>query len=209
MKSKLLAALFVAAGILSAGTASAALVTLDFDGPTSFSSIGSYYASQGVTFGLDALALQNDGLGGGINGEYFTNNPSPLGAMAPVGPDATMNVAPGFNGLASIWYSATDATTVSIWSGVDGTGTLLHTWNLANNAQVGCGDSPFCNWTQLSFDLGANIGRSIVFGNAASVAGFDNVAVNTVPVPAALPLLAMGVAGMGAFMRRRKQGAAA
>lgn len=201
MKSKLAAAL-LAAGLVSAGPVSAALITLDFETPASFLPIDNHYSSLGVTFGGDALALQNDELG-----PYFSNAPSPLGTMFAVGPDAIMNVGVGFSGIVSLAYSATEASTVSIWSGLGGTGDLLHTFNLLGNAQSnGCGDSPYCNWSPLSFNLGLGLGRSITFGNATS-ALFDNVAINTVPVPAALPLLAMGVAGIGAFMRRRKQAA--
>jgi hypothetical protein len=202
---KISLAAVLAAGILSAGPASAALVT--FETPASFQSIDRHYdggtgAYLGIWFGLDALAVQNDELG-----PYFSNAPSPLGVMAPVGSLSTMNVAAGFAGVASLYYSATESAIVNIWSGYDGSGSLLGAFNLTNNAQNACSDSPFCNWGLASFDLGSNVARSITFGSAANIAGFDNVQVEVVPVPAALPLLAFGLAGMGAFMRRRKQAA--
>jgi hypothetical protein len=207
MKS-ILAAL-LAAGLISTGPTSAALVS--FETPTSFGSINHHYNGgvdsggltgtyHGIWFNGDALAVQNDSLG-----PYFSNAPSPLGVMAPVGADATMNVAAGFAGVASLYYSALDTALVNIWSGYDGTGSLLGAFNLTNNAQNACNDSPFCNWTLASVNLGSNVARSITFGSAANIAGFDNVSVEIVPVPAALPLLAFGLAGMGAFMRRRKQ----
>lgn len=204
----LLAAVF-AAGLIAAGPASAALVT--FETPTSFGSINHHYDGgtdsggltgtyHGIWFNGDALAVQNDELG-----PYFSNAPSPLGVMAPVGADATMNVAAGFAGVASLYYSSIEAAIVNIWSGYDGTGSLLGAFNLTNNAQTACSDSPYCNWSLASFDLGSDVARSITFGSAASIAGFDDVQVEVVPLPAALPMLAFGLAGMGAFMRRRKQ----
>lgn len=202
MKSTFAAAL--AACLISAGPASAALVTIDFESAPSFASIGNFYGGLGVSFGPDAQAVQNDALG-----PYFSHAPSPIGVMTTVGTDAAMNVASGFNGMASLYYSSTDAATVSIWSGLNGTGSVLGAFNLTNNAQGnGCADSPYCNWSLSAFDLGSNVAKSITFGNAANIAGFDNVSVNEVPLPAALPLLAFGLAGMGTLSRRRKQAAA-
>jgi hypothetical protein len=199
MKSILAAVL--AAGLISAGSASAAVVTLDFEGPASQASIDNFYGSLGVTFGLDALAFRND------IPEFpnFSNAPSPIGVMSPVGALSTMNVAPGFNGIASLYFSSADPGPVSIWSGLNGTGTQLGAFNLVNNTSA-CIDSPYCTWTLATFNLGANVAHSVTFGSAVG-AGFDDVAVNTVPIPAALPLLAFGLGGMGAFLRRRKQAA--
>ncbi len=59
MKSTLAAAV-LAAGLISTGSAFAAAVTLDFEGPDSFAPIDNFYAAQGVTFGLDALTIKND-----------------------------------------------------------------------------------------------------------------------------------------------------
>jgi hypothetical protein len=214
MKSRFIAAL--AAGLFSAAPAFAAVVTIDFDGPGSFSSIDQYYnggtnsdgetgPNLGVAFGLDALALRNDDLG-----PYFSNAPSPIGILTPVGSSAAMNVPIGFAGLVSFYYSSTEARTVHIWSGLDGTGTELGTLNLLANAQnippLDCSDSPFCRWDPVSVNLDAGVvARSITFGDAAGVAGFDNVTITAVPEPGTWALLAVGLAGVGALVRRRSE----
>lgn len=211
MKSTVIAA--AVAALVSVAPASAALVALDFDGPTSFASIAQYYAGGtdgagvsgpdfGVTFGGDALAFQNDELG-----PYFSNAPTPLGVMAPVGASAAMNVAAGFSGEISFAYSSTAAAEVRVWSGLDGTGALLHTFNLASNAQSnGCSDSPFCNWNFTSIVIGSGaVAKSITFGDAAALAAFDNVTVTAVPEPGTTALMALGLAGLGGLVARRRK----
>lgn len=211
MKSRSIAIL--AAGLLSASPAFAASLTIDFDGPTSFASIDRFYSGGtdsagaagpdlGVVFGPDALGLQNDELG-----PYFSNAPSPIGVMTAVGPSATLNYAGGFNGLASVYFSSTAAATVAIWSGLNGTGTELGSFVLTGNATDGCTDSPFCNWSLASFDIGdLGIARSITFGSAASLGAFDNLTINTVPEPGPGMAFAVGVAMIGFAARRRRAG---
>jgi len=212
MKSRIIAVL--AAGLLSASPAFAASITIDFEGPTSFASIDRFYKGGtdsagaagpdlGVTFGLDALGLKNDELG-----PYFSNAPSPIGVLAPVGPSAAMNFSGGFRGVASFFYTSTAAATVSVWSGMNGSGTELGSFVLANNAQSnGCSDSPFCNWSLASFDIGdTDMARSITFGDAAALAAFDNLTINAVPEPGTGVAFAVGVAMLGFAGRRRRAG---
>jgi hypothetical protein len=203
------------AGLMSAAPAFSSTITIDFEGPTSFQSIDQYYnggtdaagasgLNLGVSFGLDALAIQNDGLGSGVNGEYFTNAPSPLGVLSPVGTDAWLNFATGFTGLASFYYSSTDAVTIDVFSGLNGTGTLLGSFNLLDNAVDGCSDSDFCNWSLASLNVNG-VAKSIAFGDAAYTAGFDNVTISAVPEPSTMALLAVGLAGVFTRIGRRKE----
>ena len=113
-----------------------------------------------------------------------------------------MNVAAGFSGLASFYYSSSSAGVVYVWSGVDGTGTLLDAFTLTNNAQAGgCSDSPLCHWDPATVNLGSKVAKSITFGDAAGVAGFDNVSVNTVPEPESYALMVLGLAAIGVWLR--------
>lgn len=200
---------FLAATVLAASVAQAAPVQIDFETPTSFESVLEHYnggtdsaglagLALGVQFTADALALQNDALG-----PYFSNAPSPLGVMAPVGPDATMNFAAGLIGNVNFWYAASQAITqgVQVWSGLGGTGSLLASLNLQANAQDGCNDSAYCNfdWVQADF---AGIAYSVTFGNAANVAAFDDIRISAAPEPTGLALVAAALLSLGLARRR-------
>ncbi len=200
--------------VLSASLAHAnAPVLLDFETPTSFASIAEYYnggmdsagatgPALGVSFGLDALTVRNDDGAG----PYFSNAPSPVGALAPVGAAATMNVAAGFVDSISFHYSATQfvAQGVNVYAGLDATGDLLASFNLVGNAQRGCSDTPFCRFDLLSSSF-AGVARSVTFGTAAGLAGFDNISITAVPEPETYAMMMAGLLALG-FMVRRRQG---
>lgn len=205
MKPRLAA---VVLALLVTATPAIAGVTLDFEGPTSFASIAEYYnggtdsegvpgPGLGVSFGLDALGLKNDEFF-----TYFSNAPSPLGVMAPVGPDATMNVAGGFTSL-SFFYSASDDVIggVQVWSGLGGQGTLLLSFDLAKNAEAG-GDHPFDHFDRLVSGLLAGTAHSVTFTNAVGFAGFDDITITAVPEPLSAWLAAVGLAGLLRLRRR-------
>jgi len=198
-----------AAGLLAAAPAFSAAVTLDFEGASSFQSLDGFYnggtdtggasgTNYGVSFGLDALALSNDELG-----PYYSNAPTSGAVLAPVGLDAALNASTGFIGQASFYYSAVEDTSVSIFSGLNGTGTLLGTIELLANAQNGgCSDTAYCYWSLASLSF-SGVAQSIQFGDAANVAGFDNVSLAPVPLPAAVWLMLSALGGVGVITRRK------
>ena len=189
----------------------ASALTIDFETVTSFASIAEYYnggadsegnigPAFGVSFGGDALGLMN-----GDPDPFFSNAPTPLGVLAPVGPASTMNVAEGLADAVSFFYSSASAVTngVQVWSGLDGTGSVLASFDLAANAQAGgCSSSAFCNFDRLSGAF-SGLARSVSFGNAANAAAFDNITVTAVPEPSVVLLLSLGAAGLLAARRRR------
>lgn len=191
----------LALSLFAAAPAMAAPLVIDFETAPSYSSIGDHYADKGVSFGGDALGLQNDELG-----PYFSNAPSANGVMFAFGTDATMNVTGGFMDTVSFWYSSTAAALggVSIWSGLNGTGTLLASFDLLGNAQNGCSDTAWCHFDQLSADF-AGVAYSMTFNGDPTIA-FDNIALgsNAVPEPASMLLVSLGLAGLAASKRRRK-----
>jgi len=199
------------AGLLAASFAQAnTAVLVDFETPTSFAFVEEHYnggtdsamlagANLGVSFTFDALALQNDAAG-----PYFSNAPSPVGVMAPVGANATMNVAAGFVGTVGVWYSADSFVLqgVNVYSGLNGTGNLLASFNLVANAQAdGCSSSAYCRFDQLTSSF-AGTAKSITFGNAANMAAFDNISITAVPEPTTVLLMSLGLATLA--LRRRR-----
>lgn len=182
---------------LAAVPAVASVITLDFETAVGFAPIDTLYASQGVNFGGDVLGLQNDAID-----TYFSNAPSPLGVMFSAGPASTMNVDGGFVELSFFHSSSADAT-VEVWSGLDATGTLLASLSLGNNAQSGCTDTPYCNFSLLGTRLSSTRAYSVSFAGAAGTTAFDNVVLQTVPEPTSALLAGLGLMGLALSRRSR------
>jgi hypothetical protein len=199
VKFKLISIL--AAGLVFTAPAFATPVTLDFEGIPSFTSVGNTYGN--VSFGGGAQALANDELG-----TYFSNNPSGSTVMTAFDADATMNAGEGvgFLDAVSFYFAALTDTTVSIWSDLNGTGSILGAFNLsANQGSCGSSDAALCHWDLASVSF-SGVAHSVTFGDAAGDALFDNVTVNPVPLPAAVWLMISALGGL-ALARRKRAGA--
>lgn len=209
----------LAAGIglaLAQGSASAAVIVLDFEGVGDFNPVGNYYnggagTNYGIEFSNDTLALEDADAGGSGN---FANEPSANTIMFFLNSNnAILNMAAGFDTGFSFFYSSSTAASVTVWDGLNGTGNLLGTLNLTAQGFNNCVGDPtgdFCNWTAVGVAFGGTA-RSINFGGTANQTGFDDITFGSarpggdtdVPEPGTLGLLGLGLLGMGAARRRK------
>jgi len=204
---KLTLASALVAGLLSATGATAATVNLDFSGATSNASVNNFYnggtdsqgasgTNYGVSFAPSVLDLTND-----ADFTYFTNGPSNSAIYVNPGDVAgVMNISSGFGGGLELSYSSLGVTTVSIWSGLNGTGTE-QTFTLASNDDSCV--SGACAWTTTLLNF-AGIAKSVEFGSNEGQALYTNIGYAPVPLPASGLLLLFGSAGLGLFGKRRR-----
>jgi len=207
---KVLSTLAVVAGLSAAVPAFAAPVTLDFEDQTSFNSINVASNPYGLAANGALLALANDGLGTGVDGEYFSNDPAAgsevMFATQPLPSErAEINSTAAFTQSVSFYYSSNAVGSVSI---LDGTGGILQTFQFAANSTSL--DHPFNTWSLATVAFNG-LAHSVDFSGSVvdgfSVAAFDNLTINPVPLPAGLLLLPSGLAALG-LIRRRKAVAA-
>lgn len=211
--------LITAAALVLATTTSAwatpnttAPITIDFEGAAGyFNPIADFYnggtdgvgntgSNLGVSFTDAAVGVSND-----ANFSYYSNAPTLGTVMTAYDASAMMNVVQGFFGALTFWYSSSAATTnaVNIYSGLNGTGTLLASANLAGNAMLGCSDTSFCRFDLTSVAF-SGVAQSVNFGGNAQFVAFDNIGITPVPELETYALLAAGLAAMG-FIKRRQQ----
>lgn len=233
----ILACTTAAAIAASAGASFAAPVVLDFEGVTAHDSSAGYPAilnyynggtsaagtsgtNYGVEFGANALLLC-------LNTETVACSNTSRGGLAPGsekgalfftdGSETFMNYAAGFDTGFSFFYSAiSQAGSVHVYDGLNGTGNILATIVLGVTSTACGGEygAMYCPFVAAGASF-AGIGKSIGFGGVANYIVFDDVTfgsatpgVQPVPVPGALPLLATGVAALGFAGRFRKRKAA-
>jgi hypothetical protein len=171
-----------------------ATVVLTFEGLQNKEEILSYYSggngslgsgpgpSYGITFGSTALASISSLAGGTGN---FRNEPSPSTALffGGTASSGVMDVTSGFTDELSFYYSAVGAGTVTVKSGLDGTGSMLATLTLPDTGNNGPSGSFFNMWDQVSVSF-AGPAESVVFSGTVNGIGFDNITLGAVPAPA-------------------------
>ena len=205
---------FATAALLMAAAPAFAQTTIsiDFEGAAGYvnairnfynggtDSLGQSGPNFGVSFSEAAVALSND-----VLGPYYSNAPSPLTVMYAFDNTAVMNVAAGFIDRLTFAYSSNLSTldAVNIFSGLNGTGTLLASASLFGNATLACSDTAFCRFDMTSVKF-AGTAKSVSFGGNANGVLFDNVKITSaVPEPSSYALLALGVMAVVVAKRRR------
>jgi hypothetical protein len=209
MKSSLgcaLGALVVSIGF--ATVAQAAPVVLTFEGLGDEAPIGDFYnggagGNFGISFGADSLAIIEDSAGGTGN---FSNPPSGVTvAFFLSGPGDVMDVAAGFDTGFSFFYADQVGFTgsVTVWSGLDGTGTELASLTLNSTPD------PYNVWVPIGVSF-AGVAESAVFGGSANFIAFDNITLGSatpggVPEISTWAMMLGGFAGLGFVGYRRSR----
>ena len=137
----------------------------------------------------------------------FITNSLNGGSGVPV--TGIMNVAPGFSNGLNFFYTAGFAgnlnETVTVWSGANGTGTVLATINLSNN-NASCTSPLYCSWTDAGLSF-SGTGHSVTFKGPSNEFGLSDITVGSsmtaVPEPSSIYLLGAGLAAISIGSMRR------
>lgn len=120
----------------------------------------------GVTFSSNFYGLRSNAQGGSGN---FSPDPTSMPVVFMSGTGSItgyLNAAGGFSSGVNFFYTAAFSETVTVWSGANGTGTVLASMTLAPNDTY-CGLSGYCNWTNASLSFSGTAG-SVTFSGPAN-----------------------------------------
>jgi len=166
--------------------------------------------SDGVYFSSNGETFSNSEAGNGSGSAPFSGDPYGNTALTFVGSPATMDVPAGFTDLSLYYSAASSSPTITIWSGLDGTGTQLALLNLlqnANSSDPACISNPqtFCPFTLATVDF-TGVAESVDFTNAIGLVAMDNIDLGSPsPEPGALKMLGLGLACLLVASRRLRK----
>ncbi len=175
-------------GQASQQSGSRSIICLDFEGLGDDDNINGFYnggtsslgytgTNYGVAFTSNALGLIDSDAGGSGN---FANEPSPSTTLYFLtGTSTVMNVAAGFEDGFSLYYTTQyGGAFFTVYSGLDGTGSVLGSATLPINWQNGgCTGDPnglFCHWDPVGVSF-LGVAHSVTFAGVANQVGFDDV----------------------------------
>lgn len=217
-----------AAAFVVAGSASAATIVLDFEGvnasyPSSYANVAGFYnggtssdGTTGTNYGIEftdnalAICLNTPGIGCSNTSRGGLAPGSEKGALFWLdGPATYMNVAAGFDTGFSFYYAAPNTPgSVSVYDGLNGTGTLLATLDLGLTPST-CGaeyGAAYCPFVASGIGF-SGIAKSVSFAGSANFIVFDDVTFGSitpdVPEPTTYALFGLGLAGLALATRRR------
>ena len=199
---------------------------LTFQGLGDMQTVGNFYngsgipgtPNYGVSFSSNFFGLSPIMNGGSGNFAPFANGSGDPHAIfisnsmtGPSGLPVTgiMNVTAGFSSGLNFFFTAGfapgQAETVSVWSGANGTGTVLATISLANN-NAGCGAPLYCNWSDASLSF-KGTAQSVTFSGPSDELGLTAITIGSsttaVPEPSTIYLLGAGLACVSLGKLRR------
>ncbi len=230
-----LIAVVVAVIALTAGSAVAAVIDLTFENIAPYpnnsdvfiqnyynggsSSIGTSGPNYGVSFPSNALLICLNSLSVICGSGPTLSNVSRGGLGDPnsrmgglfflTGSSTFLDYAPGFTTGFSFNYTAIlVGGSVTVWSGLDGTGTMLASLTLPTTASGPCPgyNAQFCPFFPIGVSF-AGTAKSIDFGGTANQIIFDDVTFGSsqvgTPEPSSLLLMGSGVLGLAGIVRRK------
>lgn len=203
----------------AASVASAAVITLDFEGVGNTAAVNNFYnggtdslgnsgVNYGVGFNSNALGIKDSDAGGTGN---IGNEPTPDTVLFFLTGSAILNYAPGFTTGFSFYYSTVSfGGSVNVYDDVNATGNLIGSITLAAlGAGPGDPNGTFSNWDIGSLGF-AGTAKSIDFGGTVDQVAYDNITfgstrpdIVTVPEPAMAGLLGAALLGVFGLRRRR------
>lgn len=197
-----------AAGLLTSSTMASTIV-LTFEGLQSGESVENFYnggtgslgssgPNVGVGFSPNTLASISSLQGGSGN---FTNNPSGKTVMFFLsGSQSVMNIAAGFETGFSFYYSSISfAGSVTVFDGLNGSGSILATINLVPLGSNGTPGAAFDIWEPIGIGF-AGVAKSVSFAGTDNRIGFDDITFGSDTPGAIIPLPSAGLLAMGGML---------